>query len=104
MTFSGLTSMLPLGIIAGLFIGKLLGISLFGRLALSFELPKLPGGRYFSQITAVGLLCGIGFTMSIFIASLAFAVFLSLLLINWAKLGILAGSWAVGGGYTLLRR
>lgn len=62
---------LPLGIIAGLFIGKPLGISLFCWLALKLKLAKLPEGADFSQITAVGLLCGIGFTMSIFIASLA---------------------------------
>lgn len=103
VTFSGLTSMLPLGIIAGLFIGKPLGISLFCWLALKLKLAKLPEGANFSQIMAVGLLCGIGFTMSIFIASLAFGS-VDPSLINWAKLGILVGSvLSAVVGYTLLR-
>jgi NhaA family Na+:H+ antiporter len=56
---------LPLGIIAGLFIGKPLGISLFCWLALKLKLASLPHGTTFKQIMAVGVLCGIGFTMSI---------------------------------------
>lgn len=69
VTIDGLTSMLPLGIIAGLLIGKPLGISLFCWLALRFKLAHLPQGTTYQQIMAVGILCGIGFTMSIFIAS-----------------------------------
>lgn len=103
VTLAGLTSLLPLGIIAGLFIGKPLGISLFCWLALKFKLAKLPEGANFSQIMAVGLLCGIGFTMSIFIASLAFGS-VDPSLINWAKLGILIGSvMSAVVGYSLLR-
>lgn len=103
VTFSGLTSMLPLGIIAGLFIGKPLGISLFCWLALKLKLARLPEGASFTQIMAVGLLCGIGFTMSIFIASLAFGS-IDPSLINWAKLGILIGSvLSAVVGYSLLR-
>ena len=103
VTLEGLTSLLPLGIIAGLFIGKPLGISLFCWLALKLKLAKLPEGASFSQITAVGVLCGIGFTMSIFIASLAFGQ-VAPELITWAKLGILLGSLlSAVVGYTLLR-
>ncbi len=87
VTMDGLTSMLPLGIIAGLLIGKPLGISLFCWLALRFKLAHLPQGTTYQQIMAVGILCGIGFTMSIFIASLAFGN-IDPELINWAKLGI----------------
>lgn len=72
VTMDGLTSILPLGIIAGLLIGKPLGISLFCWLALRLKVAQLPEGTNFQQIMAVGILCGIGFTMSIFIASLAF--------------------------------
>ncbi|MFP1482821.1 Na+/H+ antiporter NhaA [Escherichia coli] len=72
VTLDGLTSILPLGIIAGLLIGKPLGISLFCWLALRLKLAHLPEGTTYQQIMAVGILCGIGFTMSIFIASLAF--------------------------------
>ncbi|MCU8646483.1 Na+/H+ antiporter NhaA, partial [Escherichia coli] len=91
VTVNGLTSVLPLGIIAGLLIGKPLGISLFCWLSLRLKLAHLPEGTHFSQIMAVGILCGIGFTMSIFIASLAFGS-VDPELINWAKLGILIGS------------
>ncbi|MEB4673425.1 Na+/H+ antiporter NhaA [Enterobacteriaceae bacterium G50] len=103
VTLEGLTSLLPLGIIAGLFIGKPLGISLFCWLALKLKLARLPEGADFSQIMAVGLLCGIGFTMSIFIASLAFGA-VDPALIIWAKLGILLGSLlSAVVGYSLLR-
>jgi len=63
----------------------------------------LPQGTTFQQIMAVGVLCGIGFTMSIFISTLAFAAFDPQLIV-WAKLGILAGSLlAAFVGYTLLK-
>ncbi len=91
--------MLPLGIIAGLFIGKPLGISLFCWLALKLKLASLPNGTTFSQIMAVGVLCGIGFTMSIFISTLAFGASAPELIV-WAKLGILIGSF-LGRGYGL---
>ncbi len=90
VTLDGLTSILPLGIIAGLLIGKPLGISLFCWLALRLKLAHLPEGTTYQQIMAVGILCGIGFTMSIFIASPAFGS-VDPELINWAKLGI----WSV---------
>ncbi|HHS7463828.1 TPA: Na+/H+ antiporter NhaA [Salmonella enterica] len=103
VTIDGLTSMLPLGIIAGLLIGKPLGISLFCWLALRFKLAHLPQGTTYQQIMAVGILCGIGFTMSIFIASLAFGN-VDPALINWAKLGILIGSLlSAVVGYSWLR-
>ncbi|WP_054178310.1 Na+/H+ antiporter NhaA [Trabulsiella odontotermitis] len=103
VTPEGLTSLLPLGIIAGLFIGKPLGIGLFCWLALKLKWANLPEGTTCRQILAVGVLCGIGFTMSIFIASLAFGG-VAPALINWAKLGILIGSIASAVvGYCLLR-
>ncbi len=103
ITLDGLTSILPLGIIAGLFIGKPLGISLFCWLALKLKLASLPYGTTFKQIMAVGVLCGIGFTMSIFISTLAFGAHAPELIV-WAKLGILIGSLlAAVVGYTLLK-
>ena len=103
VTFAGLTSMLPLGIIAGLFIGKPLGVGLFCWLAVKLKWAHLPQGVTGKQIAAVGVLCGIGFTMSIFIASLAFAE-VAPELIDWAKLGILTGSLlSAVVGYCLLR-
>ena len=103
VTVEGLTSLLPLGIIAGLVIGKPLGIGLFCWLALRLRLATLPQGTSGRQIFAVSVLCGIGFTMSIFIASLAFGS-ADPTLITWAKLGILIGSLAAAvTGYSLLR-
>lgn len=103
VTLAGLTSLLPLGIIAGLFIGKPLGISLFCALAVKLKWATLPPGVSQKTILAVGVLCGIGFTMSIFIASLAFGD-VDAALVTWAKLGILVGSLLSAViGYALLR-
>ena len=104
VTIEGLISLLPMGIIAGLFIGKPLGIGLFCWLALKLKWVSLPQGTTCKQIVAVGILCGIGFTMSIFIASLAFGN-VDPGLINLAKLGILIGSvLSAVSGYTILRQ
>ncbi|AHG21125.1 pH-dependent sodium/proton antiporter [Chania multitudinisentens RB-25] len=103
VSLSGLTSWLPLGIAAGLFIGKPLGIFTFSWLAVKLGIARLPEGIGFKQVFAVAVLCGIGFTMSIFIASLAFAD-ADTALITYSKLGILLGSTvAAVVGYGLLR-
>ncbi|HDL6884377.1 TPA: Na+/H+ antiporter NhaA [Yersinia enterocolitica] len=103
VSISGLTSLLPLGIASGLFIGKPLGIFLFSWLAVKLGVAKLPDAINFKQIFAVSVLCGIGFTMSIFIASLAFDG-ADIALTTYSKLGILLGSTtAAVVGYSLLR-
>lgn len=103
VSLSGLTSLLPLGIASGLFIGKPLGIFLFSWLAVKLGVAKLPDAINFKQIFAVSVLCGIGFTMSIFIASLAFEG-ADLALTTYSKLGILLGSTTAAiVGYSLLR-
>ncbi len=93
---------LPLGIAAGLFLGKQLGI--FGAVWLSVRYgiaTKLPGVTWL-QIYAVCVLCGIGFTMSLFIGALAFPGRPEL--IEQAKIGILAGSMLSAlVGYLILR-
>ena len=61
-----------LGIMIGLFIGKPLGISLFSYLAVKLNVSKLPSKVRWGNIVGVGVLGGIGFTMSIFITLLAF--------------------------------
>ena len=63
----------PLGIVAGLFIGKQLGVFTAVWVVVKLGFAKLPVGTSWLQIYGVALLCGIGFTMSIFIGSLAFA-------------------------------
>lgn len=102
VSLSGLASLLPMGIAAGLFIGKPLGIFTFSLLAVKLGIARLPEGIGFKQVFAVSVLCGIGFTMSIFIASLAFGdadVALSV----YSRLGILIGSTtAAAMGYGLL--
>ncbi|UYQ94294.1 Na+/H+ antiporter NhaA [Chitinophaga horti] len=67
-----LTSTVSYGIIAGLVIGKPLGIFGFSFLATKLKLAALPAGTRWSQLLGVGMVAGIGFTMSIFIASLAY--------------------------------
>ncbi len=77
------------GIIAGLVLGKQLGITFFSWATVKLDLAKLPEGISFQQIYGAACLGGIGFTMSLFIAHLAFD---SNQLINTAKLGILLAS------------
>ena len=64
---------ISLGIIAGLVIGKFLGISLFSRLTVRLKIATLPEGVTWKQIYGVAFLGGIGFTMSMFISDLAFS-------------------------------
>lgn len=85
----GLLEMGSFGIIAGLVIGKPLGISLFSYLAVKFKLAKLPVELKWGNIIGVGFLGGIGFTMSIFITLLAYT---DMDMANNAKISILIGS------------
>lgn len=91
LSFEKLTNGVPLGIIAGLFIGKQLGV--FGMVALArmFRLAKLPEGTTWGQVYGVAILCGIGFTMSLFIGTLAFEHG-DFDMLSGVKLGVLAGS------------
>ena len=68
----GLQSGMSIGIITGLLIGKPLGILMFTSLAVLFGITSLPKGLQWKHIAGTGLLAGIGFTMSIFVALLAF--------------------------------
>lgn len=100
----GLTAMLPLGIALGLVVGKPLGIFTASYLAVKMGIARLPEGTGFGQIFAVSVLCGIGFTMSIFISMLAFSG-ADVELMTYSKLGILIGSTtAAVVGYILLHR
>ncbi|EJN6828512.1 sodium:proton antiporter [Vibrio cidicii] len=102
VSMSGLTSMLPLGIALGLLIGKPLGIFSFSWVAVKTGVARLPEGITFRHIFAVSVLCGIGFTMSIFISSLAFGG-VSPEYDTYARLGILMGSTTAAViGYCLL--
>ncbi len=91
VSMDALLNPVPLGIAAGLFIGKQVGI--FGAcwLAIKLGLAKLPDQATWLQFYAVTVLCGIGFTMSLFIGSLAFEAQSVGYMID-VKLGVLAGS------------
>jgi NhaA family Na+:H+ antiporter len=102
MRLADLLAPLPLGIAAGLFLGKQLGI--FGAVWVTVRLglgAKLRGATWL-QIYAVSVLCGIGFTMSLFIGALAFPG--DPARVEEAKIGVLAGSFLSAiAGYVLLR-
>ncbi|MCZ4223304.1 Na+/H+ antiporter NhaA [Pedobacter rhodius] len=70
---SGLVTPLGLGIIVGLFAGKTLGVTLFSWLAVKLKWADLPTGAGWKHVLGLGMLAGIGFTMSIFIALLSFS-------------------------------
>jgi NhaA family Na+:H+ antiporter len=91
-----------LGIIFGLILGKILGIAVVSFIAIKAGIAKLPEGTSMSQLLGVASLGGIGFTMSIFVADLAFEGNDSL--IFQAKIGILCASFIAGlFGYLWLR-
>jgi NhaA family Na+:H+ antiporter len=93
---------LPLAVAAGLVLGKQIGI--FGAIwaCCRMGLTAKPAGASWAQIWGLALLCGIGFTMSLFIAALAFPA--SPELVEEAKLGVLAGSLLSAlGGFAVLR-
>ena len=101
ISLSDVIAPMPLGIAAGLFIGKQLGIFSVIWIAVKTGFAIRPRDATWLQIYAVSILCGIGFTMSLFIGGLAFS---DPLLIEEAKLGTLIGSiLAAITGYTLLR-
>jgi len=92
-----------LGIIAGLFVGKQLGVFVFCRIAVALGFARLPEGVNWLQLYGAALLCGVGFTMSLFIGSLAFESTAVNLLFD-ERLGIIVGSLLAGAcGYGVLR-
>ncbi|MEM9479686.1 MAG: Na+/H+ antiporter NhaA [Verrucomicrobiota bacterium] len=72
MSPAALLEPVPLGIAAGLFIGKQVGVFLASFIAVKVGLARLPQGVGWGQVYGIACLCGIGFTMSLFIGSLAF--------------------------------
>jgi NhaA family Na+:H+ antiporter len=91
-----------LGVALGLLVGKPVGITLFAWVAVRAGFASLPHGVTWRSISGAALLGGIGFTMALFIAGLAFGKQPSLLVA--AKLGILGASLIAGlGGWLVLR-
>jgi NhaA family Na+:H+ antiporter len=96
-----ITSPVSLGIIAGLVLGKQLGVTFFSWLNVRLGIASLPAGVTWRHIYGASWLAGIGFTMSLFISGLAFG---PNPLLSTAKVGILAGSLISGvGGWLILR-
>lgn len=94
----------PLGIAAGLFIGKQLGIFGLCALAIKYRLASLPANMTYKALYGTATLCGVGFTMSLFIGSLAFEA-TSVNMIFDERLGIIIGSVISGLlGFIILHR
>ncbi len=102
ISFDQMAGPVPMGIMLGLFVGKQVGVFGFSWVAIKLKLAKLPEGSNWLQLYGVSILTGIGFTMSLFIVSLAFeddSVFF-----YTDKLAILVGSFFSGVvGYLLLK-
>jgi NhaA family Na+:H+ antiporter len=101
LSLDTLLSPLPLGIAMGLLIGKQVGVYAFAYAAVHLGLADMPAGASRLQCYGVALLCGIGFTMSLFIGALAFPGRPELG--DATKIGVLMGSILAGlAGYALL--
>jgi len=81
----------PVGIALGLFVGKQLGVFLFSVLVIKIGLARMPRNMTYRSLYGIALLCGIGFTMSLFVGSLAFPQPDSVLVFD-ERLGIIVGS------------
>ena len=90
---AALFSQVSLGIIIGLFIGKQIGIFAFSFIAVKMKFASLPEGINWKNLYGAGILAGIGFTMSLFIAGLAFD---NPDMLDISKIGVLSGSWLSG--------
>ena len=95
---------IPLAIVLGLFVGKPVGITLFTWLAIKFNLCPWPSGMTLRRLVPLSVFGGIGFTVSLFIATLSYGGTYPELL-NQAKLGIFIGTILSGiVGYVCLGR
>jgi NhaA family Na+:H+ antiporter len=93
MSFGSLFSGVSLAVMMGLVIGKFLGVFSFSWLAVKLNFVKLPANTTWKAFASVCVICGIGFTVSMFIADLSYAgVEGGAVLLNQAKLGVLSGS------------
>lgn len=102
LSMQDIFSPISLGILLGLFIGKQVGVMVFTWLAVLLRVGKLPADVSWSQVYGVAVLCGVGFTMSLFIGSLAFQPEEGTGMND--RLGILSGSFlSAMAGYVWLR-
>ncbi len=92
LSFADLLEPIPLGIVLGLFVGKQIGVFLFTWAVVKSGLARLPTGVNFRQVYGASIICGIGFTMSLFIGMLAFENAGAGHSVVTDRLGILTGS------------
>ena len=90
LTLSSLLEPVPLGILLGLFVGKQLGVFVFSYVSIKLRLATLPNNSNWLSFYAVGVLTGIGFTMSLFVGNLAFIENMEYM--DGVKIGVLSGS------------
>jgi NhaA family Na+:H+ antiporter len=90
MNFNSLLYPVPLGILLGLFLGKQIGVLLFSLVSIKLNIAQMPTNANWLNFYGVGVLTGIGFTMSLFIGNLAFIE--NTQYIGGVKIGVLAGS------------
>ncbi len=103
MVAADVVSPLPVGIMLGLFLGKQIGIFATIRALVTFRLAEAPRNASWTQVYGMAVLCGIGFTMSLFIGGLAFAGAPHAM--DAVKIGVFAGSILSGvAGWLILRR
>ena len=101
INLESLLSPVPLGIVLGLFVGKQIGVFLFSIIAIKLKIAQMPNNANWTNFYGVGILTGIGFTMSLFIGNLAFVE--NIEYIDGVKIGVLTGSLlSTLIGYSLL--
>ncbi|MDC3174424.1 Na+/H+ antiporter NhaA [Candidatus Pelagibacter sp.] len=90
LTFGSLLNKVPLGILLGLFVGKQLGVFIFSYVSIKTKIAQMPSDTSWYNFYGVGVLTGIGFTMSLFVGNLAFAE--NMQYMDGVKIGVLTGS------------
>ena len=90
LTFSTMLTPVPLGILLGLFLGKQIGVFVFSYVSIKAGFAQMPNGSNWINFYGVGILTGIGFTMSLFVGNLAFVE--NMQYIDGVKIGVLSGS------------
>jgi len=101
LTFGSLLNKVPLGIVLGLFVGKQLGVFVFSYISIKLKIAQMPNNSNWLNFYGVGILTGIGFTMSLFVGNLAFIE--NIQYMDGVKIGVLSGSLlSTVFGYLLL--
>jgi len=90
LSFSSLLDKVPLGIVLGLFLGKQLGVFIFSYISIKLKVAQMPNDTSWYNFYGVGVLTGIGFTMSLFVGNLAFVE--NMQYMDGVKIGVLTGS------------